>query len=305
MPFMAALALFLTLGMTPRVGQSQTGGVKTSACDPSQCANCAAWNAPHATVRIFGNSFYVATSGLSAILITSPGGHVLIDGGLPESAPHILANIAALGFRATDIKMILNSHAHFDHAGGIAELARVSGARVAATVSSAVMMRTGKAGRDDPQYAVALAYPAVTRVDEIADRDTLRVGWLALVGHITAGHTAGGTTWSWRSCEGTRCVELVYADNQSPISDDDFHYTGDPRYPKAIADFTRGYAALEKLQCDILITPHPGGSNFWARIASGMTGASPALIDTGACNRYAASSRTQLETRLATERKKR
>ena|ERR1700733_8790609 len=94
----------------------------------SSCANCAVWNKPQQAFKIYGNTYYVGTHGLSSILITSDSGHVLIDGALPESAPPIVANIRSLGFRVEDVKLIVNSHAHFDHAGGIAELQRLSGA---------------------------------------------------------------------------------------------------------------------------------------------------------------------------------
>ena len=265
-----------------------------------QCPSCAAWNQPHAPVRLFANSYYVGTNGLSAILITSPAGHVLIDGGLPESAPLILENIAALGFRVQDVKLILNSHDHYDHAGGIAELARATGAMVAASTASATTLRAGISGPNDPQFGVALPFPSVSRVREIADGDTLRVGALAVVAHFTPGHTAGGTTWSWRSCEAARCLDMVYADSQSAISDDTFRYSGDPRYPGATADFTRGHAVIAQLRCDVLITPHPGGSALWERLAA--TGNAPGLVDADACKRYAASARTALAKRLATER---
>src|SRR5438093_8055174 len=108
------------------------------------CANCPEWNTPQTPFRIFGNTYYVGPHGLSSILITSKNGHVVIDGGLPESAQQVAANIRALGFRIEDVKLILNSHVHFDHAGGIAELQRLSGAHVmASTWSSGVMMQGG------------------------------------------------------------------------------------------------------------------------------------------------------------------
>jgi metallo-beta-lactamase class B len=264
-----------------------------------ECPSCAGWNAPHAPTKLFGNSYYVGTDGLSAILITSPAGHVLIDGGLPESASLILQNIVALGFRVQDVKLILNSHDHYDHAGGIAELARTTGAAVAASPSSANTMRAGISGANDPQFAMLLAYPKVPRVREIAHGDTVRVGALALVAHFTPGHTAGGTTWSWRSCEGTRCLDMVYADSQTPISDNTFRYSGDPRYPTAAADFARGHARIEQLRCDVLITPHPSATKLWERLAA--RGDTAGLIDGEACTRYAATSRAALARRLATE----
>ena len=263
----------------------------------SDCPSCAGWNAPHAPLRIYGNSYYVGTDGLGAILITSSEGHILIDGGLPESAPRILANIRALGFRIEDVKLILNSHAHYDHAGGIAALQRASGATVAASPSSAAVIERGTPGPDDPQYRIALPYPTAHDVRVIADWDTLHVGPLAIVAHFTPGHTPGGTSWSWRSCEDGRCLDLVYADSQTPVSADGFRFTGS----KASAEFERSYAVLEQLSCDVLITPHPGASNFWKRIADRDGGAKDSLIDQSACKRYAAAARKQLGKRLATE----
>jgi metallo-beta-lactamase class B len=291
---MFSLALAFLVGTVPLHAQGYSA---------KECPSCAEWNAPHAPVKLFGNSYYVGTNGLSAVLVTSPAGHILIDGGLPESASHILANIATLGFRATDVKIILNSHDHYDHAGGIAELARVTGATVMASPTSAVTMQNGRSGPNDPQFAVILPMPKVPRVQVINDGDTVRVGPLALAATFTPGHTAGGTSWSWRSCEGSRCIELVYADSQTPISDDTFRYSGDPRYPNARTDFIRGHAAIAKLRCDILITPHPGSSQLWERMAT-PAGSPGSLIDPEACTRYATSARRALDARLAKEQTK-
>lgn len=266
------------------------------------CATSAEWNTPHAPKRIFGNTYYVGTACLGAILITSDSGHVLIDGALPASAPLIAANIQALGFRLSSIRWLLNSHAHYDHAGGLAELQRRSGAPVLASAPSVRPLRAGASGLDDPQYGELEAFPGVADVRELAENATVRVGAVELVPHRTAGHTPGGTTWSWTSCEGERCLEIVYADSQSPISADGFLYSSSTTYPNAVQDFADGHQALERLQCDVLITPHPGGSSFWERMAAG-DGASPALTDREACRRYAATARGQLARRLATEAK--
>src|SRR5690606_111183 len=125
----------------------------------------------------------------SAILITSPEGHVLIDGGLPDTAPLILENIRTLGFDPADVELILNSHAHFDHAGGIAALRAASGARVAATEASAPVLETGRSGPDDPQYHTLLSYPPVGAVERIVDGETLRLGPISITARLTAGHT--------------------------------------------------------------------------------------------------------------------
>lgn len=297
--------LWLTLAMavlTRSLG-AQSPDSARAGYTAAECASCAEWNLPQRPMRLFGNSYYVGTHGLSAILITSPAGHVLIDGGLPESAPQIAANIRALGFRVEDVRLILNSHAHFDHAGGIAALQRLSGATVAASPSSALVLERGTPGPDDPQYGIALAYPAATAVRRFADGDTLRVGALALTAHLTAGHTPGGTTWSWQSCEGARCLGFVYADSQTPVSADGFYFTRSTTYPAALADFAHGAAVLEQLRCDVLVTPHPGASRLWERITARDSGDASALVDAGACRRYAASAREQVAKRVATERR--
>jgi metallo-beta-lactamase class B len=265
----------------------------------SACPSCAEWNEPARPVHLFGNTYYVGTRGLASLLIASAAGHVLIDGGLPDSAPLILANIRALGFEPTDVRIILNSHVHYDHAGGIAALQQVTGARVLVSEPGAPVMRRGVPGRDDPQHDVALRMPAVSEVHVVRPGDVVRLGGLALTMHATAGHTPGGTTWSWRSCENQRCVDFVYADSQTPVAQEGFRFSDSREYPTAVADFERGHALLERIPCDILITPHPGASSLWERIDAGPDG----LIDGDACKRYAAAARRLLQTRLERERR--
>src|SRR5207302_7395002 len=153
------------------------------------CANCITLNKAQPPFRFFGSTYYVGTHGLSSILITSPAGHVLIDGDLPESAGLIAGNIRLLGFRIEDVKLIVNSHVHFDHAGGISELQRMSGARVVASDWSAAVMAKGGVARDDPQYCVITQITQVANVSRLRGDETLRVGDIALSAHLTSGHT--------------------------------------------------------------------------------------------------------------------
>jgi metallo-beta-lactamase class B len=201
-----------------------------------------------------------------------------------------------------DVKLILNSHAHYDHAGGIAELQRASGARVMASAWSAGVLKSGRSQPGDPQLGIAFGYPAVANVGTFVFEDTLRVGPIAVVPHATPGHTPGGTAWSLRSCDGTHCLDFVYADSETPISADDFLFTKNTTYPNAIADFERGYATLERLSCDVLVTPHPGASSLWDRVSPSDGSIGAAFVDREACRRYAASARRALEQRLAKER---
>jgi metallo-beta-lactamase class B len=282
--------------LLPAALAAQPADPLTAPYSAEACPSCAGWNVPQPPLRLFGNTYYVGTRGLGAVLVTSPEGHVLIDGGLPDSAPLILENVRALGFDPADVRLILNSHAHFDHAGGIAALQRASGARVAASAASAPVLASGRTGHDDPQFGIAFDFPAVAVSDTVADGETVRVGPLALTLHLTPGHTTGGSTWSWRSCEGERCLSFVYADSRTPVSADGFRYSDGP-YATAVADFERGAALLERLPCDVLVTPHPGASSLWERIVAGPEG----LVDATACRRYAAAGREQLRRRLERE----
>ena len=265
------------------------------------CASCAAWNVPQAPFRIYGNTYYVGTHELSAILIASKQGLVLIDGGLTESAPQIAGNIRALGFRPEDIKLIVNSHVHFDHAAGIAPLQRLSGAKVAASPWSAQVLRRGTPAADDPQHDLAQpSYAGVTDVELLHDNQTLRVGPLALTAHFTPGHTQGGTSWSWTSCEKARCLHIVYADSLTAVSADNYRFTS---HPELLAGFEKSFTALETMPCDILLTPHPGFSGTLERLEAREKGGNlDAFIDADACRKYVANSRQGLAKRLAQER---
>lgn len=284
------------LGALPATAVAQSRDSATAAVS---CSQCAAWNKPQAPFRIFGNTYYVGTDGLSAILVTSPQGHVLIDGALTMSAPQIVANIRALGFLVEDVRLIVNSHAHYDHAGGIAELQRASGATVAAHPWSAAVMRKGRSVAGDPQLGLDIPYPPVTTVRELKDGETLRAGSVDVTAHFTGGHTPGGTTWTWKSCEGSRCLDMVYADSQTPVSTDSFLFTKNDTYPNAVQDFERAFATIEGLRCDILLTPHPSASGIFERQAA------RALEKPGACKAYAATARNALAKRIATEQAKR
>jgi metallo-beta-lactamase class B len=263
------------------------------------CPMCATWNQPQAPFRVFGNTYYVGPRGLAAILITSPEGHVLIDGALPESAAGIAASVKALGFRVEDIKVILNTHVHYDHAGGIAELQRLSGAKVWASPWSARVLDQGTASPDDPQASILHPLARVKNVALLKAGGTVKVGPLALVAHFTPGHTGGGTSWSWRSCEAGRCLDLVYADSLTPVSSDDFRFTGKTAL---LRQFEAAYAVLDRVPCDLLLTPHPEATQLWQRLERrDRQGERDALVDRGACKRYVSAARQRLQERLARE----
>ena len=264
----------------------------------ASCSSCAVWNKPQRPFRMYGNTYYVGTHGLSSVLIASEGGHVLIDGALQESAPLIAANIRSLGFRIEDVKLIVTSHAHFDHAGGVAELQRLSGARVAASPWSADALKRA-VPRDDPQFGILRPVAHVAQVEILRANEILSVGAVTITEHSTPGHTPGGTSWTWRSCENGRCLNLVYADSLSPVSADGYLFSRRKEHPQP-DDFERSFSFLDTTPCDILITPHPEVSHLWERLEQ-RNSRPDAMIDPAACHVLAETSREQLRKRLATE----
>ncbi|RZA11726.1 MAG: metallo-beta-lactamase, partial [Lysobacteraceae bacterium] len=184
--------------------------------------------------KIFGNTYYVGTCGIASILVVGTQGSILIDGATERAPLLIEANLRALGFEPREVKLLLNSHEHGDHAGGLAQLQRDSGAPLLARVPAVEALRRGAGDRTDPQFAQLPRFPPVAVVRPLRDGEAVRLGDLALVAHATPGHAPGGTSWSWRSCEGTRCLDLAYVDSHTAISDDHYRFID---HPDAVAAF--------------------------------------------------------------------
>ena len=279
---------------------SQSGTLRPD--PPMTCPSCDEWNAAREPFRVFANTYFVGTMGLGAVLIASKDGHILLDGGLPQTAESIDRSVRALGFKVADIKVIVNSHAHYDHAGGISALQRASGGVVASSPSGAQALERGEPTDDDPQFAfgrAANAYPRVAKVRVVADGEAVRVGELSIVAHFTPGHTPGSTTWSWRSCEGERCLDLVYADSLNPVSAPSFRFTD---HKGRVESFKRSIATVEKLPCDILLTVHPEMSGLADKLRRrAEKPAADPFIDAGSCRTYAATAKSTLDKRIAEE----
>jgi metallo-beta-lactamase class B len=272
---------------------------------PHKCGDCDEWNKPREPFRIFGTSYFVGTDGLSAILIVGDAGHILLDGGLEQSAAVIDANIRKLGFKTEDVKLIVNSHGHYDHAGGIHALQRASGATVAASPSGASALQRGENTPDDPQFGFGKAdngFPPVKNVKVIKDGEVLRVGNVAITAVFTPGHTPGSTTWTWQSCEGARCLNMVYADSISAISAPGFKFTAKP---EVVNLFRRSITRLGELPCDIVVSTHPQATRLDAKLKlrAERKGAGPdPFVDQG-CKALAATALKGLEARIAEEKK--
>lgn len=270
---------------------------------PFDCDGCAEWNQPHAPFTLYGNAYYVGTEGLSSILIDTGQGLILLDGALPQSAPLIVANLRTLGYKPEDIRYIGMSHAHFDHAGGIAALVRMSGgkATVLATARGAETLRTGAPPKDDPQADLDGNFPPVkSAIRVLKDGESITLGNTELRIHATPGHTPGGSAWTWKSCEGTRCLNLVYADSLTPVSADDFRFG--PADSPRVREFRQTIAKVGALPCDLMVSAHPGFSGLFEREAEQRTNPqSRALQNPGACRVYAEQANARLDKRLKDE----
>lgn len=256
------------------------------------------WNTPVEPFKVFGNTYYVGTKNIASVLITSDFGHVLIDGGLPESAPIIAANIEKLGFKIGDVKAILQSHAHPDHVGGIAELQKRSGAAVYARRPADEVMRSGKLPAEDPQYSKSAKVAPVPSVWVVHGDQLLGVGSVRLRALATGGHTPGGTSWTWESCEEKQCLQIVYADSLSPVAGPKYRFDA---HPEVLAAFESSFKTLEAQRCELLITPHPEKLGLADR-ASQAAGKPESMKDPEACKRYVADGRQALAARLEQEK---
>ena len=248
------------------------------------------WLAPMPPERIFGKTYLVGFGGMSVALIDTIDGLVLVDGALPQAAPMILANVRALGFDPGDIKYILSTEPHYDHAGGLAALARDTGATVVASARGAEGLRAGAMAADDPQLAYGGTWPAVTRLRVVRHGEVLKMGDVAITAQATPGHTMGSMSWSWNACEGKRCKQIVFAASLNPVTADGYRYISKAGAP-FVAGFKTSYQRMEALGCDVLISAHPDNAG------PGRFNDTP-----GACRAYVERSRGLLAKRIAAEK---
>ena len=271
--------------------------VQASTASDLSCVSDSSWTAPQKPFRIYGNTWYAGPRGLGVFLITARSGDVLIDGGVPADASLIEANVRSLGVNLRDIKWILNSHAHCDHAGGMARLAHDIGAQVIAGAEDTSLLARG--GHDDPEYEDRLTYPPVHVTRAVTDGERLHLGDLELTAHATPGHTRGNTTWTWKSCEGRRCMQMV---DIGSLSAPGYNLIDTRKYPGIVKDFEHSFAMVAALPCDIALSQHPDVVHFWERVARRERGDADALIDPALCRADATDARQSFEAELAKQR---
>ncbi|HET7174405.1 MAG TPA: subclass B3 metallo-beta-lactamase [Gammaproteobacteria bacterium] len=219
-------------------------------------------NQPVRPFHIIGDIYYVGASDVTSYLIVTPQGDILLDSGFAETVPQVEKNIAALGFKLADVKILINSHAHFDHAGGLAELKRVTHATLEVSAADAAIMARG--GKDDPGYGDRFRYEPVTADKLLKDGDQVELGGVSLTAHVTPGHTPGCTTWTLRVEEGGKPYDVLFL---CSVTAPGYQLVGNPRYPDIAADFTRSFAVLRTLPCDVFLGAHGGYYDLQGKIA--------------------------------------
>ena len=263
----------------------------------AQCAGKDGWSDPAPPVRIFGDTYAVGTCGITVVLVVGDRGAVLIDGGPVTAAPLVAANIERLGLKLSDVKLILSTHEHGDHAGGLAELRHRTGAMTAARAAERASLESGVMAAIDPQRDGGVpTFPGVPIDRVLQDGEVVRLGGLRLTAHATPGHAPGGTSWTWRSCEGAVCRAIAYADSLSAVSTEGYRFE---KHPARIAALRASFATVAALPCDIVVTPHPAASDLYARL-----GGQAPLVDRHGCARLAATSAAKLDERVRAEAKR-
>ena len=292
--FARALLALALLAPGTAVAQAGPDRAATQAL-VKQCEGKEDFSAPAPPARLYGNTWYVGTCTVSVLLVTSPQGHVLVDAATEEAAPSILANIRALGFRPEDVRWIVSSHEHWDHVGGLAALAKATGAKVALSDPAAAVIASGKVDPADSQYADLKDRDfAPVQADRIVKAgDVVQVGPLRLTMMATPGHTTGSSSWFWQSCAEKRCETVRYIDSISALAAGTYRFTD---HPDVVARFQRTFSAIAAKPCGILVTPHPSASDLFERMLGEWPLASPT-----ACRDYAAKGRSGLNAQLVRE----
>ena len=277
------------------------------AISEKECWNCKAWNKPQTPFQVYGNSYYVGTAGLSAVLITTSDGHILLDGALPQSASLIVQNIRALGFDPKEIKYLANSHAHFDHAGGLSALQKATGALVLASKVGAEALSSGGPLDDDPQFAFGkkeTGFPKVSALEIVEDGVDIRLGQVALRANYTPGHTPGGTTWTWNSCMDGKCMNMVYLDSLNAVSANGYKFTDSSSGNPVSEVLSESIERVANLPCDIMISVHPGMSGLFMKLDEFKKSRDhTAFVGKDSCRIYASKAKDKLDKRIKQEMK--
>lgn len=315
-PLMASFRCFARMGAISALALTASSAARSADANPPALRAADAltrpiavdlaprWLVPAGPINIFGSTWLVGFTHLNVVMIVTDDGLILIDAGLPQAAPLVEANLKSAGFSIQDVKYILSTEPHYDHAGGIAALASASGAKVMASAAAAPVLRAGRSGAEDPQRSSLFTYPSVSRVTVVRDGQRIRLGNVVVTAHATPGHTPGSMSWSWSSCtrsaEGDvhTCADIVFAASLNSLTDGTYRYS---EHPAVVRKFHQSFATMRMLPCDILITGHPEHSGGEEKLAK-LRGDPDGYRARGACEALANRFDASLTQRLSEEK---
>lgn len=255
------------------------------------------WTTNHKPFRVIGNVYYVGSKDLASYLITTPQGDILINSNLPSSVPQIRKNVEALGFHFKDIKILLISHGHWDHAAGSSEIKRLTGAKYMVMDADVTVVESG--GKDDFHYGSEAGshFPA-TKVDRVLhDGDEVKLGGVVLVAHKTPGHTKGCTTWTMKVREDASTYDVVIVG--SPNVNTGYKLVGNTAYPEIAKDYVSTFRTLQSLPCDVFLGAHGSYFGMEAKFARMKPGGANPFVDPEGYKSYVAEREQTFEKELA------
>lgn len=260
------------------------------------------WNAPFQPFRLIGNIHYVGASGISSFLITTPEGHILMDTGFETTVPRIRESVTKLGFKLTDIKIILNSHAHTDHAGGHALMQELTGARILMSEADAALLASGGTNDFTPYSKEMMGYRPAKADRLLRDGDKVTLGGVTLTCHLTPGHTKGCTTWTMDVTEDGKVQHVVFFGSTSILTG--VPLVNNAKYPGIADDLTASYKKLKSLPGDVFLAPHTGFFDLDAKAQRLARGEKPnPFIDATAFKKFLGPAEQKFLKQLAEEQK--
>ena len=257
----------------------------------------ASWTEPFPAFKIVGNVYYVGSRGLASYLITTPQGHILINSNLVSSVPQIRDNVEKLGFHFPDVKILLISHAHWDHDAGSAEIKKLTGARYMVMDRDVPVVETG--GKFDFQYGNSPdnLYPPAQVDRALHDGDQVMLGGTVLTAHLTPGHTKGCTTWTLKVTEAGKGYNVVIVG--SPNVNPGYRLVNNPKYPDIAADYEKMFRVLRQLPCDVFLGAHGNYYNMEEKFAKLKNSSANPFVDPEGYRRFVAEKEQDFRSELA------
>lgn len=296
------ILLFASLALQVALAEPSSLAEKNAAENAAIKKEWASWNTPFQPFRLIGNIYYVGASGISSFLITTPEGHILMDTGFETTVPRIRDSVAKLGFKLSDIKIILNSHAHTDHAGGHALMKELTGARILMSEADAALLASGGTNDFTPYSKELMGYRPAKADRILRDGDKVTLGGTTLTCHLTPGHTKGCTTWTMDVVEDGKTQHVVFFGSTSILSG--VPLVNNAQYPGIADDLATSYKKLKSLPCDVFLSPHTGFFDLEAKAQRLARGVKPnPFIDSKAFKKFITQAEQKFLTQLDGERK--